>query len=99
MNTKSLLIFVEVVNTGSFSTAARNLGLTQPAVSAQIRTLEKEFGNTLIDRSTGRSRLTEAGRSFLAYAQDILDMEEKLRREMVAALPQVQEFNFKGTVS
>jgi len=82
MNTKSLLIFVEVANTGSFSTAARNLGLTQPAVSAQIRTLEKEFGNTLIDRSTGRSRLTEAGRSFLAYALDILDMEEKLRREM-----------------
>jgi DNA-binding transcriptional LysR family regulator len=82
MNTKSLLIFVEVVNTGSFSTAARNLGLTQPAVSAQIRTLEKEFGNTLIDRSTGRSRPTEAGRSFLAYALEILDMEEKLRREM-----------------
>ncbi len=69
MNTKSLLIFVEVANTGSFSTAARNLGLTQPAVSSQIRTLEKEFGNTLIDRSTGRSRLTETGRSFLVYAR------------------------------
>jgi molybdate transport repressor ModE-like protein len=82
MNTKSLLIFVEVANTGSFSTAARNLGLTQPAVSSQIRTLEKEFGNTLLDRSTGRSRLTEAGRSFLGYARAILEMEEELRREM-----------------
>ncbi|MEW6554043.1 MAG: selenium metabolism-associated LysR family transcriptional regulator [Actinomycetota bacterium] len=82
MNTKSLLIFVEVASTGSFSTAARNLGLTQPAVSSQIRTLEKEFGNTLIDRSTGRSRLTEAGRAFLGYARDILETEEKLRREM-----------------
>jgi molybdate transport repressor ModE-like protein len=82
MNTKSLLIFVEVANTGSFSTAARNLGLTQPAVSSQIRTLEKEFGSTLIDRSTGRSRLTEAGRSFLGYARSILEMEAKLRREM-----------------
>ncbi len=82
MNTKSLLVFVEVANTGSFSTAARNLGLTQPAVSSQIRTLEKEFGNTLIDRSSSRNRLTEAGISFLAYARDILEMEEKLRREM-----------------
>ena len=82
MNTKSLRIFVEVANTGSFSAAARNLGLTQPAVSSQIRTLEKEYGNTLIDRSTGHSRLTEAGESLLRYARGILEMEDKLRREM-----------------
>ena len=82
MNTKSLLIFVEVANTGSFSAAARNLGLTQPAVSSQIRGLEKEFGSTLIDRSTGHSRLTDAGQSFLVHARGILEMEERLRREM-----------------
>ncbi|MBN2028298.1 MAG: LysR family transcriptional regulator [Actinobacteria bacterium] len=82
MNTKSLRTFVEVANTGSFSAAARNLGLTQPAVSFQIRALEKDFGNTLIDRSTGHSTLTEAGRSFLEYAAGILEMEEKLREEM-----------------
>jgi molybdate transport repressor ModE-like protein len=82
MNTKSLLIFVEVANTGSFSAAARNLGLTQPAVSSQIRTLEKEYGSTLVDRSTGHSRLTEAGESLLRYARGILEMEDKLRREM-----------------
>jgi DNA-binding transcriptional LysR family regulator len=82
MNTKSLRIFVEVANTGGFSAAARNLGLTQPAVSFQIRTLEKDYGNTLIDRSTGHSRLTEAGRSFLKYAVSILEMEEELRGEM-----------------
>jgi molybdate transport repressor ModE-like protein len=82
MNTKSLRIFVEVANTGSFSAAARNLGLTQPAVSSQIRTLEKEYGNTLIDRSTGHSRLTEAGGSFLKYARSILATEDELKREM-----------------
>jgi len=82
MNTKSLLIFVEVADTGSFSAAARNLGLTQPAVSSQIRSLEKEFGNTLIDRSAGRSRLTEAGRSFLRHARAMLEMEGKLRHDM-----------------
>ncbi|RJP35602.1 MAG: LysR family transcriptional regulator [Actinobacteria bacterium] len=82
MNTKSLRIFVEVANAGSFSAAARNLGLTQPAVSFQIRTLERDYGNTLIDRSTGHSRLTEAGRSFLEYAVSILEMEAQLRGEM-----------------
>ncbi len=82
MNTKSLRIFVEVANTGGFSAAARNLGLTQPAVSFQIRTLEKDFGSTLIDRSTGQNRLTDAGRSLLQYAVSILEMEEKLREEM-----------------
>ena len=82
MNTRSLLVFVEVANAGSFSAAARNLGLTQPAVSSQIRSLEKEYGNTLIDRSPGHCRLTEAGRSFLDHALKILDMEEKLLRDM-----------------
>ena len=82
MNTKSLRIFVEVANTGSFSAAPRNLGLTQPAVSFQIRTLEKDFGSTLIDRSTGQNRLTDAGRSFLKYARSILELEEEMREEM-----------------
>lgn len=82
MNTRSLRVFLEVANAGSFSAAARNLGLTQPAVSLQIRSLEKEYGNTLIDRSPGHCRLTEAGQSFLDYARNILEMEEKLLREM-----------------
>jgi DNA-binding transcriptional LysR family regulator len=82
MNTRSLRIFLEVASAGSFSAAARNLGLTQPAVSSQIRSLEKEYGNTLIDRSPGHCRLTEAGKSFLVYASDICDMEERLHREM-----------------
>jgi len=82
MNTKSLLVFLEVARTGSFSTAARNLGLTQPAVSFQVRALEKECGNVLIDRSSGRCRLTEAGETLRKYAQKMLRAEEELRREM-----------------
>ncbi len=82
MNTKTLRIFVEVANAGGFSAAARKLGLTQPAVSSHIRSLEKEFGSTLIDRSTGRSRLTDAGISFLRHARKMLDMEERMRRDM-----------------
>jgi DNA-binding transcriptional LysR family regulator len=74
---------MEVAKTGSFSAAARNLGLTQPAVSFQIRSLEKEYGNTLIDRSTGHCHLTESGQTFAKYAAGILEKEEELRREMM----------------
>ncbi len=82
MNTRSLRVFVEVARTGSFSTAARNLGLTQPAVSFHIRSLEKEYGCTLVDRSLGRCRLTETGQALLRHAQRILKAEEELAREM-----------------
>lgn len=82
MNTKSLRVFVEVARTGSFSTAARNLGLTQPAVSFQIRSLEREYGCTLVDRSLNRCRLTEPGRALLKHAQRLLKVEEELAREM-----------------
>ncbi|MDY6794721.1 MAG: selenium metabolism-associated LysR family transcriptional regulator [Actinomycetota bacterium] len=82
MNTKSLRIFIEVSRSGSFSAAARTMGLTQPAVSFQIRALEKEYGSILIDRSAGQCRLTEAGVSFLKHARSIVDMEEGLRRDM-----------------
>jgi molybdate transport repressor ModE-like protein len=83
LNTKSLRIFCEVARCGSFSAAAKSLGLTQPAVSFQVRALEKEYGNTLIDRSTGRCRLTDAGKSLLSHAHAILEKEEELKREMM----------------
>lgn len=82
MNTRSLRVFAEVARTGSFSTAARNLGLTQPAVSFHIRSLEKEYGCALVDRSLGRCRLTEPGQALLRHAQRILKVEEELSREM-----------------
>ncbi|MBC7253073.1 MAG: LysR family transcriptional regulator [Actinobacteria bacterium] len=82
MNTKSLRVLAEVARTGSFSAAARNLGLTQPAVSFHIRSLEKEYGCILVDRSLGRCRLTEPGQALLRHAQRILKVEEELAREM-----------------
>lgn len=82
MNTKSLRVFMEVARTGSFSAAARNLGMTQPAVSFHVQSLEKEYGSKLVDRSSGRCRLTEAGISLRKHAQRILRAEEELAREM-----------------
>ena len=55
MDLRQLQTFVEVVERGSFSAAADALGVTQPAVSQQIQTLERMLGAPLIDRSGRRA--------------------------------------------
>jgi DNA-binding transcriptional LysR family regulator len=60
--------FVRVVETGSFSAAARDLKLGQPAVSKTIAQLEKRLGVQLLLRSTHRLAPTEAGQQFFARA-------------------------------
>lgn len=78
-----LQVFAAVVAANSFSGAARQLGLTQPAVSQQVRGLEQHFGQALLDRSGRQMRLTEAGRQIYEYATRVLgllaDMETSLR--------------------
>jgi len=77
--------FTLVADLGSFSGAARRLGLTQPAVSFQVKALEKELGADLIDRSRGKVLLTPAGRTAYAHAKKILSDRE----EMIADIPRV----------
>ena len=68
-----LKVFDEVIKAGSFTRAARNLGITQPAVSQNISELEKMLGGQLFDRSVkGVSALTEKGREFKKYSDQIL---------------------------
>ena len=59
MDTRQLAAFVEVVERRSFSQAAERLGVTQPAVSLQVRALEKRLGTQLLDRSGRRVEPTE----------------------------------------
>jgi DNA-binding transcriptional LysR family regulator len=66
-------IFVRVVDTGSFSTAATQLGVGQPAVSKTIGQLEERLGARLLVRSTRSLSLTDAGRSFYENARRAID--------------------------
>src|SRR2546421_2879739 len=61
MDTRQLAAFCAVVERRSFSQAAERLGVTQPAVSLQIRGLEERLGHRLLDRSGRRVEPTEAG--------------------------------------
>ncbi|MEM8704463.1 MAG: LysR family transcriptional regulator [Pseudomonadota bacterium] len=65
--------FVQSVNLGSFSAAAKHLGVSQPAVSQQVRGLENQLGTRLLNRTTRQLQLTEAGERYYAYARDILE--------------------------
>ena len=84
MDTRQLAAFCAVVERKSFSRAAEQLGLTQPAVSQQIRSLEKRFGRQLLDRSGRRVEPTEAGRRLYRRAQRLLTLEQQLVDEVVA---------------
>jgi len=73
MNITNVRSFVTVVDAGSFSRAAKELALSQPAVTTQVRSLEEELGQTLLDRQYRNIELTEAGEVFLPHAREILD--------------------------
>src|ERR1051326_6560951 len=78
MDTRQLAAFCAVVERESFSQAARRLGVTQPAVSLQVRSLEKRLGQQLLDRSGRRVVPTEAGLRLYRSAQRMLALEQQL---------------------
>ena len=82
MDTRQLAAFCAVVERKSFSQAAERLGVTQPAVSLQVRALEKRLGAQLLDRSGRRVEPTEAGARLYRGAQRLLALEEQLLEEV-----------------
>jgi DNA-binding transcriptional LysR family regulator len=84
MDTRQLAAFCAVVERKSFSQAAERLGVTQPAVSLQVRSLEKRLGRKLLDRSGRRVEPTEAGLALYRGAQRLLALESQLVEELEA---------------
>ena len=82
---KRLALFAEVLRCGSFSAAARHLGVTTSAVSQQVRQLEEQHGLTLLHRSTRRLAPTEAGRQLAVDCSAMLEAAERARARLQAA--------------
>ena len=68
----------EVGRHGSIAAAAAVLGVSQQALSARMRTLERAMGITLLARSPAGSHLTEQGRLIVGWAEDVLDAADRL---------------------
>ncbi len=80
MELRQLEYFVAVVEEANFSRAAARLHVAQPGVSAQIRQLERELGEPLLDRSGRTVRLTDAGAVALPYARAALSAAGGVRQ-------------------
>jgi DNA-binding transcriptional LysR family regulator len=80
MDFDHLITFVEIAKQGSFSRAGQKLYRSQPAVSAQIRQLEHEYGQKLFDRVGKSVRLTVAGETLLEYAGRLLTLRNESLR-------------------
>jgi len=81
-NIKRMLAFVQVVEAGSFSAAAKRLGIARSAVSRHIAVLEKEFGVRLLNRTTRRLNMTEAGRIYYHSCSNILTETETIKQRI-----------------
>jgi len=86
MDFDQLETFLEVARHASFSRAAEKRFRTQPAISAQIRSLEEEVGARLFDRSGGRVSLTAAGKEFQKYVEETLEA----RKQIVTQLAEME---------
>ncbi len=74
-------IFCKVVESGSFTRVAEQLGYSQSAVSQTVKTLEQELGTVLIDRRRDGMVLTSDGRDYYAYFQAIVGAENALDKK------------------
>ncbi|MEU6586276.1 LysR family transcriptional regulator [Nocardia sp. NPDC046763] len=81
---RQLKIFGAVARTGSYSAAARQLGYTQPAISQQIKAMERVLGTPLVTRSGHQLQLTEAGAALTRHAATVLGSLDAAEAEIRA---------------
>lgn len=72
--------FLVLTRTGNFTVAAKNLQITQTALSRHIQQLEAELGVTLFERSTRKMKLTQLGKIFSKYAADSLEVHQEMMK-------------------
>ncbi len=81
-NAAAMLVFAEVVATGSFTRAARRLGLSKASVSREVARLERRLGAQLLRRTTRSMSLTEVGETFYAGCQRVAEEAEQAERSV-----------------
>ena len=83
MDIRQLRLFCRIVDRKSFSLAADEMHITQPAASQQVRSLERELKTILLDRSRRTVVPTDAGQVLYRYGREILDLDERARIEIL----------------
>ena len=81
MNIVSLRTFLAIVETGSLVRASEKMNVTQSTVTARLRTLEEEVGQSLLRRNKSGATLTPAGTKLLRYAEIMVGLWRQARQE------------------
>ena len=81
MKIRNLDTFYWVISLGSFVAAAQHLNLSQPAVSARVRTLEQDLGIDVFAHSQKKMELTPAGHKLFSFAERLMNLEAELLSE------------------
>ena len=87
MNLDYLRTFLKVVQLGNFSEVAKELSISQPAVSFQIQRLERDLGVRLLDRHMKKIAVTEAGKRLVKFAEKV----EKERALLFSDIDQLRD--------
>lgn len=82
MNVEQFEVFRTIVQVKSFTKAAKLLNFTQPAISAQIKILEKRYNIQLFRRGKNGVKLTEAGKKFYEYSEKILALYNEMEKDI-----------------
>jgi DNA-binding transcriptional LysR family regulator len=82
LNLDQLRAFIEVIERGSFTAAAKELNLTQPAVTHQVQELERRFKVPLVERFGKRAYLTQAGETLIEHARQLLAQDSRTQVDM-----------------
>src|SRR6185437_12712958 len=84
MDLNEISVFIQVVKTGSFTHAARKLGMPNSTVSSKVSSLEKRLGTTLIQRTTRKLSITAAGQAYFKRCLQGLEEIETAETEVMA---------------
>lgn len=99
MNIENIEAFVYVVHYGSFNKAAEALFLSQPSVSARIQSLERELDCKVFDRQGKHVHITDEGKRFLPYAQQLLLTYQKGKLQLSRKISLPEELRIGCTIS
>lgn len=99
MNIENIEAFVHVLHYGSFNKAAEALFLSQPSVTARIQSLERELDCRLFDRDGKQVLLTDKGKLFRPYAEQLLDTYRKGKQQVQSSRQIKEELSVGCTVS
>ncbi|UKS30472.1 LysR family transcriptional regulator [Paenibacillus sp. HWE-109] len=99
MNIENIEAFVYVIHFNSFNKAADALFLSQPSVTARIQSLERELNTLLFEREGRNFSITDKGKQFLPYAQQILQTYKKGKQQLLNLNAAPNELRIGSTVS